>query len=337
MCVSRTSTRKSSGLPKQPAAFGVFRRLRIFPSVGPYTGVQTRGNGGESIKTVIYLDVLLLINFLAAYFLLLAAGALSGLRAGAGRLLLGSGAAALSALILFAPELPYPIQLLYKMGTALLVTAAAFGWRRPRRLATAACWYAALNIMLAGLAFLVVLRTGTHLIQTGNLTVYLRVSPLLLVGTSGVCCLAVELGLRLLERRKPAVQTVGLELELAGVPVHLRAALDTGCHLRDPATCLPVLVVSFADARARLPEAVQRYLQNWFRGETSAEPPPGTRLRLIPCRTAAQSGLLPGFAVSDIGLITERGILALGRGAVAFAPQSFGSERYEALYGSDFL
>ena len=212
--------RKSGRLLRRPAAFGAFRRLRIFPSGAPYTGVTDAAFGGESIKAVVYLDVLLLVNFLAAYFLLLAAGALGGLRAGFGRMLLGSGAAALSSLILFAPELPYPAQLLYKVGTALLVTAAAFGWRRPRRLLTAACWYAALNIALAGLAFLAVLRSGTDLVQTGNLTVYLRISPLLLVGLSGVCCLAVELGLRLLDRRKPAVQTVGLELELAGCAGH---------------------------------------------------------------------------------------------------------------------
>ena len=38
--------------------------------------------GGGRIKTVVYLDVLLLTNFLLAYFQLLAAGALSGQRAG---------------------------------------------------------------------------------------------------------------------------------------------------------------------------------------------------------------------------------------------------------------
>ena len=59
--------------------------------------------GGGRIKTVVYLDVLLLTNFLLAYFLLLAAGALSGQRAGFGRMLAGSGVAALSALVLFAP------------------------------------------------------------------------------------------------------------------------------------------------------------------------------------------------------------------------------------------
>ena len=104
--------------------------------------------GGGRIKTVVYLDVLLLTNFLTAYLLLLAAGALSGQRAPFARMLVGSALAALSALILFAPEQPYPVQVAYKAVTALGITAAAFGWRSRRRLVTAACWYAALNIAL---------------------------------------------------------------------------------------------------------------------------------------------------------------------------------------------
>lgn len=286
---------------------------------------------------MIYLDVLLLVNFLTAYFLLLAAGALSGQRASFGRMLLGSAVAALSALVLFVPEQPYAVQLLYKVATALLVTAATFGASSKVRLITAACWYAAMNITLAGLALLVILRTGTNLLQTGNLTVYLRVSPLLLVGLSGAGCLAVEVAVRVLERRKPTTEAIGIEVELADMPIHLRAMLDTGCHLKDPITCLPVLVVSFPDAKNRLPESIRTYLTAWFAGKAPGEPPEGVRLRLIPCQTASQRSLLPGFAVRQIGLITPNGILALGRSAVAFAPQSFGSDGYEALYGSDFL
>lgn len=289
------------------------------------------------MKTVIYLDVLLLVNFLAAYFLLLAAGILSGQRARFSRMILGSGAAALSSLLLFAPELPYIVQILYKIATALIIIAITFGWRSRRRLITAVCWYAALNIALAGLALLVILRTGTKLLQTGNLSVYLRVSPLLLVVLSGVCCLCVEAGGRLLVHRSPAAETVGLELELGGMIIHLRAALDTGCHLKDPITCLPVLVVSFPDARNRLPQTVRQYLSDWFAGHAPGTPPAGTRLRLIPCDTAAAQSLLPGFAVRGIGMITPHGVLGLGRSAVAFAPQSFGSEQYEALYGKEFL
>ena len=102
-------------------------------------------------------------------------------------------------------------------------------------------------------------------------------------------------------------------------------------------TCLPVLVVSYPDARARLPAAADAFLAQWFAGQDHAEPPPGTRLRLVPCGTAAEKGLLPGFAVQGISLITEKGVLGLGRSAVVFAPRSFGSTDYEALYGSDFM
>lgn len=145
--------------------------------------------GGGRIKTVVYLDVLLLTNFLLAYFLLLAAGALSGQRAGFGRMLAGSGVAALSALVLFAPPQPYPVQAAYKIATALGITAAVFGRRSLRRLLTAACWYAALNIALAGVVMLVMLNTGARWLDAANLTVYLHISPLLLLGLcGGVLC-----------------------------------------------------------------------------------------------------------------------------------------------------
>lgn len=286
---------------------------------------------------MIYLDVLLLVNFLIAYFLLLAAGLLSGQHAGFGRMALGSALAALSALILFAPELSYPAQVLYKLLTACAVTGVSFGIRGWRRFVTAVCWYAALNILLAGLCILAVLQTGTPLLQTANLTVYLRVPPLLLLVLSAACSGAVWLVLHAAGGRPRGEPTVGVEFELCGAAVRLRAALDTGCHLKDPITCLPVLLISWPAARGRLPAPVNAYLSAWFGGKRPEQPPQGTSLRLIPCATAAQNALLPGFAVADIGVITESGVLPLGRTAVAFCPQDFQSAAYEALYGTEFI
>ena len=290
-----------------------------------------------AIKTVIYLDVLLLVNFLVAYFLLQAAGLLSSQHAAFSRMVCASGIASLSALILFAPELSYPAQILYKILTACAVVGVAFGLQGLRRFVTAVCWYTALNILLAGLCIAVILRTGTPLLQTANLTVYLRISPVVLLLLSAASCGAVWLVLHFSGSTLQTTRTIGIEFELCGAPVRLRATLDTGCHLKDPVTCLPVLVVSYPDAKARLPDAVNTFLDQWFAGATRAEPPPGTRLRLVPCGTAAEKSLLPGFAVQGIGLITENGVLGLGRSAVVFAPRSFGSTAYEALYGNDFM
>ena len=288
------------------------------------------------MKTVVYLDVLLLVNFVAGWFLLLAAGLLAGLRARLWRLALAAVLAALSALILLVPEQPYAAQVAYRLAVGAAQVETAFGWHGPRRFCTALAWYTAMKLLLAGLAMLVILRTGTRLLQTGNLAVYLSVSPVLLVGLSGGCWLGAELVVRLTGSGRPTGKIIGLELRLGGCPVRLRAALDTGCRLKDPITCLPVLLISYPDARARLPQSVRSFLDGWFAGDAPA-PPPGLCLRLIPCTTANNRGVLPGFSVGDIGLIARDGVWGLGRTAVAFAEQPFGSAAYEALYGSDFL
>ena len=80
------------------------------------------------IKTVIYLDVLLLTNFALTLLFLLAAGLLAGVECRAGRLLLGGAAGAASSLALLAPEAPDAAALLYKVSTAALTVAAAYGW-----------------------------------------------------------------------------------------------------------------------------------------------------------------------------------------------------------------
>ena len=108
-----------------------------------------------------------------------------------------SAAAALTALAILWPEQPYWMQLLYKLGTG----AAGGGhclWR------AAAAPLPGCGVLVYGAqpaagraVHLVILRTGSPLLQTGNLAVYLRLSPLLLVGLAGACSLAVWLGLRL--------------------------------------------------------------------------------------------------------------------------------------------
>ena len=113
--------------------------------------------------------------------------------------------------------------------------------------------------------------------------------------------------------------------------------LGTLFHVDVGELCLPVLLISWPAATGRLPGGVNAFLGQWCQGLHPSTPPVGASLRVIPCNTAAQHALLPGFAVADISTITETGMQSLGRTAVAFCPQPFQSGEYEALYGSDFL
>ena len=248
------------------------------------------------MKTVIYLDVLLLTNFLIAYGLAV------------GPPVFWPGCAAVSGV--WRRRLPLPRSRRWPSSgrnsrtgcscftnweLARRVAAIAFGVRRPRRFLAAACWYTALNLLLAGLCILVILRTGSPLLQTGNLVVYLRLSPLLLVGLGpGRAAWRWWLGLRLFGAPERPGKTAGLEVTLCGTPVRLRAALDTGCHLKDPITCLPVLLISYPAARSRLPHELCTVLDTWYEGGPRGPAARLFPLRLIPCATAAGHTVLPG-------------------------------------------
>ena len=179
------------------------------------------------IKTVIYLDVLLLTNFALTLLFLLAAGLLAGVECRAGRLLLGGAAGAASSLALLAPEAPDAAALLYKVSTAALTVAAAYGWPGGRCFARLVGWFCAGNLLLAGALLL----PGA---QTNNGCIYLPLSPgALLAGASGVV-LAVQGVLRFLGRGGgqvfPARLTVAGHCILPAVPaafVVCRASLGS--------------------------------------------------------------------------------------------------------------
>ena len=145
------------------------------------------------IKTVIYLDVLLLTNFALTLLFLLAAGLLAGVECRAGRLLLGGAAGAASSLALLAPEAPDAAALLYKVSTAALTVAAAYGWPGGRCFARLVGWFCAGNLLLAGALLL----PGA---QTNNGCIYLPLSPGALLAGAGGVVLAVQGVLRFLGR-----------------------------------------------------------------------------------------------------------------------------------------
>ena len=106
------------------------------------------------MRTVIYLDVLLLVNFVVGAAFLLAAGLLCGACCSPLRLVGGAGAAAVSSLALLAPTVPWPLALTYKGTSAALCVAAAYGWQGARNTARLTAWFVLLNLTLTGALFL---------------------------------------------------------------------------------------------------------------------------------------------------------------------------------------
>ena len=247
------SPRKRDGMPRAPLLGELSRQsprlrgskplLRPLSPPPSATLISTRKKV-PPIKTVIYLDVLLLTNFALTLLFLLAAGLLAGVECRAGRLLLGGAAGAASSLALLAPEAPDAAALLYKVSTAALTVAAAYGWPGGRCFARLVGWFCAGNLLLAGALLL----PGA---QTNNGCIYLPLSPGALLAGAGGVVLAVQGVLRFLGRS--GGQVFPARLTVADTALDVRAFCDTGFSVQEPLSGRTVVLVRFGAVQGRLP------------------------------------------------------------------------------------
>ena len=240
------------------------------------------------MKTVIYLDELLLTNFLAAAMLLLCTGLLCARQCSGLRLLAGSAAAAVSSLGILLPELPGAAAVLCKALTCGAVVAAAYGVPGPRGFARLCAWYLLLNLLLCGAAVL----PG---VQSANLCVYFALSP----GRLLLCCGAVSALLRavLFCFGRAGPRSVAAVLELDGAALPVQALCDTGFSVQEPLSGQTVVLVRFGAVQGRLPPALGTYLEQHFAGAAPL-PDPALGVRLVPCTTVAGHCILPAVPAS---------------------------------------
>ena len=291
--------------------------MTVFFAPGRYTGCK----GAAALKSVIYLDELLLTNFVLAALFLTAAGLLCGTVCTGVRLCTGAALAAVSALVLLAPELPGAVAVGYKIFTGCAVVAAAYGLPGRGRFARLCAWYALLNLLLCGAVVL----PG---VQSRNLSVSLPLSPgRLLASCAGVYAVLRALLYCFGRSGAPSVPAM---LEVAGVQLPVQAFHDTGFALQEPLSGKAVVLVQYPAVRHRLPQAARQYLDGWF-AHSTAPPPPELGVRLVPCTTIAGHCVLPAVPakVLRVGSRRVQGFLA------AFCRPETPPEHWTALLDSE--
>lgn len=275
------------------------------------------------MKTVIYLDELLLTNFAVAAALLLSAGLFAGRQCTAARLCAGSALAALTTLALLAPALPLPAALAYKAVSGAAVVGTAYGLPGRRSFLRLCGCYLLLNLLLCGAVVL----PG---VQANNLSVFLPLSP----GRLLLCCGAVYAGVQIFLYcfgHSGTPQCVAAVLELAdGTRLAVQAFYDTGFSVQEPLSGRCVVLVQYRPVRTALPAPLRSYLDAYFDG-AAALPDPELKLRLVPCRTVAGHCVLPAVPARTLSV---SGGSAQGLWA-AFCDTDASGGDWTLLYGTD--
>lgn len=250
---------------------------------------------------VIYLDLVMLVNFLVDGLLLIAADRLCGFPVRIKRAALSAGIGAIYAGLCVLPGLRFLGNIFWRLIILGLMGITAFGMNRSalRR----SIIFVFLSMALGGIA----LGLGS-----GGVIA-------LLAAAVGICVLCIALF------RGGGKEYVTVRLVYRGVIRELVALRDTGNMLTDPVTGQPVLVVSAEIAKQMLGLTPEQLLSPI---ETLAEKKiPG--LRLIPYRSVGNAnGMMLAIKMEQV-CVGGREVGNL----VAFAPQTMGAGEFQALAG----
>ena len=193
--------------------------------------------------TVVYVDLLWLLNFVANHLLLLGAGRLAGAGLRRWRIALGAALGALYAVALFLPGLGWLSALPCKLAVAVVMVLCAYGgevrlWR------VLGLFFAASAALAGAVLGFEWLGNTTLTLQSGVLYTQMDLRLLLVVFLA--CYFVFSLLLRRLGAHTGA-ELVHMELTFPQRVVSMTALHDTGLSLADPVTNRPVVVAYWRD------------------------------------------------------------------------------------------
>ena len=250
---------------------------------------------------VIYLDILLILNFFVDFLLLLGTNRLAGFPSGGWRVALGAALGAAYGGACLIPGFSFLGNTLWRTVSLLLMGFVAFGFQKN---AVRRCvLFYLLSMALGGVALGFGKGSGWTLIGGA-------------IGVAALCIFGFRgyLGKHFLP----------VELTYGEKKITLTALQDTGNSLRDPLTGQPVLVIG-ADAAQKLTGLTTDQLRDPAGALTAIE-----GLRLVPYRAVGrESGMLLALKMENVKIGPFR-----GSHMVAFAPEGLGENgEYQALTG----
>ena len=273
---------------------------------------------------IIYVDVLLVINWWIDFLLLLGVRRALGCGGGNRRLIAGALVGAVSSLVLLLPPLPLWLSLTVKLGAAALMVLVAFRHRTWRDFARRLLLLFGLSAGLAGVCGALYFYLAPADFYVFNGVVYYGAPPLLLVGLTVAGYVILTVAEKLLRRRAPARMLYSVRIYGGDRQTVCTCLYDSGNHLAEPFSGRPVLVVerSVAEEVVEVPASIEQL-------------PPHSEAgwRLVPYDSLGGSGLLPAFVPRRVTVEQGEEQIEMEPCYVAVCDRLGGGE-YRGLMGS---
>jgi stage II sporulation protein GA (sporulation sigma-E factor processing peptidase) len=266
---------------------------------------------------VIYIDVLIILNYFINFLIILGASALAGRSVSKTRLFLSSLFGGLYSLVLLLPDMGKTVSVLIKISGLIIMTFIAFGRISFKPFLRALGSMCLISFSFAGAFFVVYLVFKPDKMAMGNGAVYFDIGVRFFLLCSVVCYLFIKLILFLVKRNAADNVICTLTIEYNSKSAVLKGLIDTGNSLTDVFTGKPVTTVEKVLLRRILPDNL-----------------PEERKSVIPVKTAVGNGIMPVVRFDRMIIEHENKRYEILSPLIALSDSDLSGGEYQALINS---
>lgn len=274
------------------------------------------------LKTVIYADILIVINVIVNYLLLRASAAITGSQFSPVRFLSASAIGGLFSLIIFIENIPHFLNFIIKITFLALMVFVAFGAKSMKSFIKCCAAFFLTNFAFAGIMLAICITVAPNATIYKNGIIYFNVNIFTLTITSVICYCVLSLISRFSKSKTPEKSIYPLRITYNDRTVEGKALLDTGNTLCDCFSGKPAIITE------------KQFIAHLCDGSEITEM---KSFRLIPFSTIKSGGALPAF-LADKAEIMEKGKWVEAKDIyIAVTEKKIVSGGYSALLGMPFF
>lgn len=278
-------------------------------------------HGVINLNTVIYADILIVINIIINYLLLRASSAVTGCEFKALRFLIASAIGGLFSLIIFVENIPVLVNIVMKTAFLLLMVFVAFGAKSLKAFLKCCAAFFLSNFAFAGIMLALNLTLIPYSAIYKNGIVYFDIDILTLTVAAIICYVTLSLISRFTKSKVPPKSIYPIKITYGETTVEGKALFDSGNSLCDCFSGKPAIIAEKDFINTLCPNDIT-CMKNF---------------RLIPFTTIKSNGALPAFMADKTEIMAEGKWIGCSDIYIAVTEKKIVSGGYSALIGTPFF
>lgn len=280
---------------------------------------------------VIYVDILLFLNFYITYFLVIGLGCIFHRKIPISRRILSSLIGAVSSLVILLPELSFFFNFLLRLFISSIIVFVSVGFQNIKVFIKNIFAFFAVNCLYAGVMLLIWMFFAPMGMVYNNWVSYFDLPLWLMILSTSITYLFLIFVRRILDSKSKLDKKYELTIITKKGSITLSAIADTGNKLTDFLSGAPVIFCNLTKCAKICPNEIIQYIYcDKFDNDCL------NGVRLIPCSTVAGNSLACCFKPDKIIIndeTTKKEVNAL----IGFTKNNAINNEYDAIFNPNII